>query len=87
MVTIIVSNITSEMDVTASTVGRARNQNALIGICTQYVPGNLNSGKFAMPKGVTSLSQSFQRFELDKNEEELEKMQEKLEATNVSMKC
>ena len=69
------------MDVTKSTVGRAplpkRTERDMH---SDTYEANLKSGTFALPKGVTSLSQSFQRFELDKQaEKELEKMQQRLE--------
>ena len=69
------------MDVTKSTVGRAplpkRTERDMH---SDTFEANLKSGTIALPKGVTSLSQSFQRFELDKQaEKELEKMQKRLE--------
>eukprot|EP00943_MAST-04B_sp_MAST-4B-sp1_P003813 g3813.t1 len=69
------------MDITKSTVGRAPAPKRLDrDMHSDTYEKNLKSGTFALPKGVTSLSQSFQRFELDKQEEkELEKMQKRLE--------
>ena len=58
------------MDITKSTVGRAPAPKRLDrDMHSDTYEQNLKSGTFALPKGVTSLSQSFQRFELDKQED------------------